>query len=1113
MSEPVVGTFLLEAPIGEGGMGVVWRARHATQGEPVAIKVLSPELTEDQRFVRSFRDEVRAMARLSHPGIVPIYDHGLLDQAQAESLGLHRPAPWLAMAWMGGGTLETWRGALSWEQVQAILVGLLEALAHAHAHGVVHRDLKPANVLLATRTDPTVLSLTDFGVAHAFEEEGTISRAGTPDYMAPEQLYGTWREQGPWTDLYALGCLAWELVTGRTPWAGMSPGKALKARYRGELPSLSSERPIPPDLEGWLHRLLSPEVWDRPQRAADALWALEGLEAPTTAVALRVRSYQPPRAIALAGAPEDPPPWPGAWRDEPLPPPLPGAGLGLLGLREPPLCGRTRERDVLWTRMERATRERRAHLVVLEGPEGMGKSRLARWLCEEAHARAGAVVWRAHHGPTPDDGHGLGPMIARATHTLGLPYAEAEQAFTDLLDKQQAPEPTHAAALASWVDADGTPEDGPVLVRDARFEPISDLLHRIGRVRPVVLWLDDVPWGADALALARYLLEHDQPGRLLVVMTAESSALEARPMSRRQLVRLLALPRTEHLEIGPLPAVHHRALVESVVGLAGALVDELLVRTEGNPLFALQVLADYAERGLLVPEGGGYTLAQSEAPAPRDLRQVWTNRVDAVLAGRPPSEAMALELFAVLGGRVVQGLWRAAAAAHGGIDCSEELLQTLLNRRLLETGAGERLDFVHDALRAVLLERAGASWHVEELNRAAAVALAEAGANPERIARHWLAAGQPEPAIDPLTRAARRQIRAAEGERARELLVLRNQALRDAEVPPADRRWGEGWLTMARVARLEGNPEAAAPVLYELLAAARTHGWDDLLLQGLLQESWVLRWEGRLDEARSHLEVVVAAANSDALGSRARRELAETLLRQNELDAAAAVAREAWTRFRQARDAMELTRCEELLADIARRSGRWDEAEKRWRRARQLWGKQNNRLGQLTCALGHADVLRWTDNHQEADKAYSQALELASNDGARHRAQLGRLLLVQAGKRQSERVRNQLTLLLSSLEDSPDAEATGTARIALALELARALRWDEADRHIATAARMSAQPSEDAARLLARVGDLAHGAKRLDQARRYWKLSEQHWLGLGRTDEASTMASQLAETQ
>ena len=217
-----LGSFDVLEKIAKGGMGDVWRGVHGAQGISVAIKVLRPSRTNQKRFKALFRREVRAIAQLDHPGIITSLDIGEIPEvtARASQGRMAEHSPYLVMEYMERGSLSNSHGPLPWAETREILLGVLDGLAHAHARGITHLDIKPGNVLLVGTPSGFPVRLTDFGIAFSLRESlpsAGYAASGTPMYMAPEQFFEEWRDFGPWTDLYALGCVAYQLCSGRPP--------------------------------------------------------------------------------------------------------------------------------------------------------------------------------------------------------------------------------------------------------------------------------------------------------------------------------------------------------------------------------------------------------------------------------------------------------------------------------------------------------------------------------------------------------------------------------------------------------------------------------------------------------------------------------------------------------------------------------------------------------------------------------------------------------------------------------------------------------------------------------------------------------------------------------
>ncbi len=228
MSAPegrTLGSYRLLERIGKGGMGEVYRARHVKLGREAAVKILPPALAAEPDFLKRFEREAASAAALNHPNILQVYDYG--DE---------HGVPYLVMPYISGGTLKDRlvNGTITPGQFARALTEVAGALDYAHRQGIVHRDVKPANVLL---DDYERAYLADFGIAKALAEGEALTQTGlgvgTPEYMAPEQAQG---RAEPRSDLYALGIMLFQLLTGQVPYSGASTVEVLLKHLQEPIP-------------------------------------------------------------------------------------------------------------------------------------------------------------------------------------------------------------------------------------------------------------------------------------------------------------------------------------------------------------------------------------------------------------------------------------------------------------------------------------------------------------------------------------------------------------------------------------------------------------------------------------------------------------------------------------------------------------------------------------------------------------------------------------------------------------------------------------------------------------------------------------------------------------
>src|SRR5437588_3583983 len=306
-----LGPYEIVAPIGAGGMGEVYRARDTRLDRTVAIKVLPAEFANDAQLRLRFEREAKAISRLTHPNICTLHDVGQQDGID-----------YLVMEFLEGETLaeRVAKGPLPVEQALAVGVQIADALDKAHKQGIVHRDLKPGNIVL-TKNGAKLL---DFGLAKygpqpeiagsltvlptqqkSLTKEGTI--VGTFQYMAPEQLQGS--EADARTDIFALGAVLYEMLTGRRAFSGKTKVSLIAAILEHEPPPISSiQPPSPPALDRLIRICLAKDPDDRWQTAHDVLlqlkWigeggSLAGVPAPVT-TRRRQRERLVASALALA---------------------------------------------------------------------------------------------------------------------------------------------------------------------------------------------------------------------------------------------------------------------------------------------------------------------------------------------------------------------------------------------------------------------------------------------------------------------------------------------------------------------------------------------------------------------------------------------------------------------------------------------------------------------------------------------------------------------------------------------------------------------------------------------------------------------------------------------
>ena len=1192
-----LGAFQLVKPIARGGMATVWRGVHTVQGVPVAVKVMTGQNAQKPEFVDAFRNEVQAVAGLAHPGIVMVFDHGEIPaEVERASNGLlRRGCPYLIMDLATGGTLEALPMPMPWPALKNILLVLLDALAHAHARGVIHRDLKPANVLLSSPDDVRPgLKLTDFGIAYAEPlntvRSGSIEVSmGTPYYMAPEQIEGTWRSYGPWTDLYALGCMAWEFVTGDVPFdAEHLVGLAYK-HLSEEPPPLVAPKGVPKGFEGWLRRMMAKSPEARFRRAADAVWALvqlddEGLDdhaslsewnpsaVPSMSASAEVMlrdtqvvspldtGEQPQTTQTLARSKEvaDPrsygdklrvgpvrlgeqtlaevslPPLPMTWRRmeaERGSMKLVGTGLSLYGLRSIRLVGRERERDVVWNALHQVRDTGFARLLILHGAAGNGKSRLVEWMSQRAHEVGSAILLRAFHSPLPNPTDGLSRMMARHLVCVGLDRVEVKERLEEQFSSHGVEDKYVWNAMTELIHPASDDElRGTQRIRFGspaqRYALIMNYLEFISAERPVIVWLDDVQWGHDALSFAEYAMNRQEssPCPVLFMLTVRDEALAEHPKVEWRLAEVAALPGAQTLHIAALEQSATSELIHELLGLEGDLAHEVEVRTGGNPLFAVQLVGDWVERGVLEVGDRGFVLKDGEqAHLPDDLYDVWSARIERLIEGHGMEVEMALELAAVLGQEVELAEWQ-EACRHTRIEYPERLLPILQGQRLAIPSDGGSWRFAHSILREALERRAREAGRAVRYHLACAEMLRThyppgQRSISQRVGHHFIEAGDLERAITPLLDAARECRERSEYQEAHELLTTREEALTALAYPPHDRRWGQGWVLRSWICSNQSDITSAWSWAEKAEKRARTYRWERLLPQALIGLGVAARDLGDLDRARALLEEArdLHEDLEQRLGQAyCLQGLGVVARMRGDLKTASELTHEALLMHWLVENMSGVAQCNLRLAEITVRQGDTEVAQEHIDKSLKFYRELGEQLGIANCVNVQADIQRLTGRFEEAERTYGEALALYQQLGSRVDvyARYGVGLVMLANRRWDEAlpIFQYTRQMFMNMSRRSDVWSSAAALLPCTAHFGDWPLWDACVEDLQKGTDV-AMADFDVAECIEEAANQAFERGGTAQAIQALRLAEAQWLLLKRHDRASHVRSALADIE
>jgi tetratricopeptide (TPR) repeat protein len=592
------GRYRVVRQVGRGGAGIVYEALHEAMARRVAIKVLGTSRAEGDRAIDRFRREARAAGRLNHPHVVTVHDYGITDDQH----------PFLVMEYCEGGSLADQlraRGTLPLADTVGLLSGVCAAMDTAHAAGIVHRDLKPANILFAQGA----VKVADFGLAYLMEEEDHTLTAGhiigSPHYMSPEQWQSIPADGR--SDVYSLGVIAYEALTGAHPFKGGSTRAVLAAHLTGTPTPPGELRPdLPEDAAKAVMKAIAREPDERFPRA--------GAFAEALASALPTEPGSRSVTLVAVGRPGE------AERTGPVSGPSQSLAIPL---------GRVVEMDALLGRLEDA-RLGRGGLVTIAGAPGMGKSTLLHAFLERARVLLPGLV----------------AGVGRASEHFGSSeaYQPVLEALAALAQAARARHPAWSLprVAPTWaVHLPSAPDAAPAgeaaqRARDRMPRELLDALSALAESAVVVLALEDMHW-ADAFSvdLLSFLAPRVADRRVLVVATYRPEDVEiARHPLRQALRNRERVASWTEVQPALFGEAEVRAYLASQLGTEPPeeLVAFVRRKTEGNPLFVASVLEHLLQTGAVVRDARGLTLARSlesiEESVPEGLMGVLQDRID-----------------------------------------------------------------------------------------------------------------------------------------------------------------------------------------------------------------------------------------------------------------------------------------------------------------------------------------------------------------------------------------------------------------------------------------------------------------------------------------------------
>lgn len=691
--------------LGRGAMGTIYHAHDTLLDRDVALKVLSSsQLAADSRA--KLLAEAKAAAKLNHPNIISIFDAGEVDHS-----------PFIVMELVEGASLFQEKPS-TLSEIYSVSHQICDALEHAHRNGIVHRDLKPENVIKARNG---IVKLSDFGMAHSFSSrlstEGAI--IGTVYYIAPETVQG--KAIDGRTDLYALGVMLYEWLTGTLPFNAEDPVAVISQHlYAPIVPPHTYNQEIPPGLESLIFRLLSKLPEDRPASAEEVGSALAALET------MGAESY-------------------------------PSAEMYFLDrLARGRLVGRDQEMYEMRNLWQK-TISGEGHVLLVSGEPGIGKTRIVRELMANAAVTGGRAL--------------MGECFAEG----GMPYFP----FAPMIRETVPGSGNARLHLHEYVIADlikitpGLESAFPAVIPNLALDPMTEQQHileslvawctALAEKSPVLLFFDDAHWADSAtLQLIRHLAHRTRNLRVLIVLSyreielSESTTLQSilQDLSRDRMSTRIKLTRFNYEET--------RELLSTLLIPAGkidtTLAKAIFKETEGNPFYVEEVCKTLLEEGKLCLENGEWV---SPVIDRIDIPQSVRLTIQSRLSRLPEETQNALKLGSIFG-REFEFNLLLKAGDYSEVDLIDQLEtaeQAQIIREIKADHAGPLSFAFEHALIPGSLRESLSGLRRQRMHRQVAAAIQELHPEDyETLAFHYEEAGDADQALANYRLAAKRAL-------------------------------------------------------------------------------------------------------------------------------------------------------------------------------------------------------------------------------------------------------------------------------------------------------------------------------------------------------------------